>query len=149
MSVRRENLFVYGTLLLDELVTALTGIQIRSARAELQGYSRHCIVRDGRPDAYPAIRPCPSGTVIGRVLFDVDEQSMRMIDCFESDPPDYDRIEVEVTLEERKIIPAVAYVAKPSLTQWLTGEWSEAAFAKDHLKHYLSSVVPETIREAE
>ena len=136
------NLFVYGTLLFDELVMALSGKHFASAAATLHGYSRHAIVRDGKQEAYPAIQPNPSGIVPGRVLFNVDEPSMRRIDCFESDPPVYDRTEVQVDLDEGKEISAITYVARPGLTPCLMEDWNQDHFARNHLKEYLTTVVP-------
>jgi len=144
-----RSLFVYGTLLFDELIMALTDKRFRSAPAQLMGYSRHRVIRDGQETAYPAIRLNPLNSVCGKLLFDVDKLSMKRIHVFESEPPDYDQIKVEVTLDGGRIAPAVAYVAKPSVVPLLAGNWSEEQFARDHLNAYLSELKSEPRRHAE
>jgi len=143
VSTPTTDLFVYGTLLFDEVVQAVTDRGFRSVPARLRGYVRCAIIRDGRHEPYPACRPEPPGVISGRLLFDVDDRSMNLIDRFESEPPDYECRPVLVECDDGQLVEASTYVALPSLIRYLAGEWSVDQFRKDHLTHYLASVIPE------
>ena len=148
MSTPATTMFVYGTLMFDEVVRALTGRTFRSVPARLAGYSRHCIIRNGKPDAYPAITANPEGSVSGRVLLEVDGPSLDIIRLFESDPPDYEEVSVAPMLENGKPVQATTFVAKQSIVALLEGEWNEQKFAREHLRNYVDVLAPETRRDA-
>jgi gamma-glutamylcyclotransferase (GGCT)/AIG2-like uncharacterized protein YtfP len=137
-----STLFVYGSLLFDEVVRALTHRTFQSTAAVLNGYSRRSIMGKDDPLPYPAIRPAPSDCVRGRILLDVDEGSARSIDRFESDPPDYQVTRVTVVVPGNRSIPATAYVACPHLLPRLRGAWDAELFRRCHLPHYLTQVIP-------
>jgi gamma-glutamylcyclotransferase (GGCT)/AIG2-like uncharacterized protein YtfP len=150
MRTSTTTLFAYGTLLLDEVVHALTDRTFRTLPARLHGYRRHTIIRHGNEmcEAYPAIQPSPVGIVVGRLLLEVDEHSLKLIECFESDPPDYERTPVEVQIDGGAKTQAITYVAHPSLSACLKGEWYLEVFARNHLQDYLTRVIPEMRRQA-
>jgi len=141
------DLFVYGTLLFDEVVRALTDRTFRSVPACLPGYARCTILRNGLREAYPAIRPHRTGRVAGRLLLEVKDRSLRWIDRFESDPPDYQRCQVIAKCNDGREIQAFTYVARPSLIPFLEGEWSPEQFKSEHLDDYLTRVIPEVRRQ--
>jgi gamma-glutamylcyclotransferase (GGCT)/AIG2-like uncharacterized protein YtfP len=140
-------LFAYGTLLFDEILQALTDRTFETLPAVLRGFTRHAIVRGETTEAYPAIRPDPAGNVAGRVLLNLDASSARLIDLFESDPPDYQVTPVRVESADGRMIAATTYIARPGLVSQLKGVWSRNEFKRRHLAHYVDSVIPE-LRQA-
>lgn len=144
---RPGHLFVYGTLLFDEVVRALTGRRFGTRRATLHGFARHAIVRGGRHETYPAIQSQPGGAVHGRLVLDVDEHSMRRIDDYENNPPEYQRLPVRVECDGGSRLPAVTYVASTSLHPFLAGTWSMEQFEQEHLADTLRDLIPKLRRE--
>jgi gamma-glutamylcyclotransferase (GGCT)/AIG2-like uncharacterized protein YtfP len=140
-------LFAYGTLLFDEILQALTDRTFQTLPAVLRGFTRHAIVRGQTTEAYPAIQPDPAGKVAGRVLLNLDATCARLIDLFESNPPDYQVCSVKVESADRRMIAATTYIARPGLVAQLKGAWSRNAFKRGHLAHYVDSVIPK-LREA-
>jgi len=136
-------LFVYGTLMFDEILLALTGRTFPTRPATLQGFARHTIVRRGEPETYPAIRRRASANVRGRLLLGVDDASMRWIDCYENDPPEYERVSVRLECDGGDPVQAATYVARPILHPFLTGEWYPDRFERDHLTEYVQELIPQ------
>ena len=86
-------LFVYGTLMDDALVSELTGRRFPKEPAVLPGY------RKVVPDCgYPYVVPDANGVVEGFVLFDVDEEALRIFDGYEDEGRLYRRVGVVVTV---------------------------------------------------
>lgn len=146
-SSNTAHLFVYGTLLFDQVVRALTDRTFPTCPANLHGFARHVILRDGHREPYPAIWPQSSGVVPGRVLLDVDERSLMLIDHFESDPPDYERASVVVDCGAGESLRAITYVALPRLRPCLAGEWCMDEFRANALADYVRRVIPQMRRE--
>jgi len=134
-----ETLFVYGTLLCPELVTALTGKVFESEEAVLRGYSRYAIVEHGWPREYPAIARDPEGAVEGLLLFHVDRISLALLDEYEDS--EYFREEVSAFCSKGDKT-AYTYVWDPSLNHMLTSGWSLQEFRNKHLDRYIQTVVP-------
>ena len=149
MSAPSAHFFVYGTLLFDDIVRALTNRTFETTPARLRGFVRHAIVRDQGIEAYPAIKPDASGSIRGRLLLDVDAVSAGLIDRFEGDPPDYQPTPVGVESAGGRIIAATTYVARPSLVSRLNGAWNPAEFERVHLAYYVGHVIPEMRRAME
>jgi gamma-glutamylcyclotransferase (GGCT)/AIG2-like uncharacterized protein YtfP len=72
------NLFVYGTLMDEELVYALTRRRFRRCDAELAGFERFA-----PPAGYPYILPRAGARVRGAVLFGIDPVSLAALDRYE------------------------------------------------------------------
>lgn len=144
---RTAHLFVYGTLMFDEVVSALTDRTFRTRPATLRGFARHAVLRDGRRQAYPAIWRQPSGVVAGRLLLDVDERSMRLIDYYENDPPDYERMSVVVKCDGDQSLQATTYVALSSTHPFLADDWHGQQFERVHLTKYVQEVIPQLVRQ--
>ncbi len=104
--MKKYNLFVYGTLLLTDLQRALLGRQPDQRRATLSGYSRYRV--KGQP--YPAAVPEPSGTIHGKVLFELTEEELKRLDQYEGE--EYKRVPVRVTLEDGTETEALVYIYK-------------------------------------
>ncbi|KAL0922193.1 hypothetical protein M5K25_006162 [Dendrobium thyrsiflorum] len=91
-SLPLHNVFVYGSLLADEVVNALLKRMPPCSPAILNGYHRYSI--KGR--VYPAILPVESKKVIGRVIKGVTDAELHVLDAFEDE--EYKRSTVEVFL---------------------------------------------------
>jgi gamma-glutamylcyclotransferase (GGCT)/AIG2-like uncharacterized protein YtfP len=86
------RLFVYGTLMEDDVVAELTGQCFRKEAAVLAGYRR--VVPDG---GFPFIVPETDGVVEGFLLHDVDEEAMCALDRYEDEGRLYRRTAVVVS----------------------------------------------------
>jgi gamma-glutamylcyclotransferase (GGCT)/AIG2-like uncharacterized protein YtfP len=128
-----ENLFVYGTLLFDEVVQWVTGRTVDSVRGTLRGFTRHSIKRGNRIEPYPAILPNPRGEVEGRILLSLDEGAMGRIDAYEMDPPEYQQQLVSVSCVDGRVLAASTYVAGPALIPFLKGTWDPERFRRTGL----------------
>jgi gamma-glutamylcyclotransferase (GGCT)/AIG2-like uncharacterized protein YtfP len=85
------SLFVYGTLLNDDLVRTLTGQVFSKRPATLDGFAR---VQP--PGDYPYITRAPGARVDGWLLDGVDAASLEKLDTYEGDGYLRTRIEVSV-----------------------------------------------------
>ncbi|CAI9099507.1 OLC1v1036344C7 [Oldenlandia corymbosa var. corymbosa] len=89
-----HNVFVYGSLLADDVVRVLLHRVPRSSPAVLRDFHRFSI--KGR--VYPAILPIEAKEVVGKVLLDITPFELEILDYFEDD--EYERKTVDVYLME-------------------------------------------------
>jgi len=128
------NIFTYGTLMIPEVMVAVTTRKFPSIDAILKGYARFTI----KGESYPGITPEPGAITEGIIYFDVDERSLERLDAFEGDL--YQRIEIMAETKEKKILSADAYVIKPKFRSYLSSqEWNMKEFAQKHLKTFLET----------
>ncbi len=139
-------LFVFGTLLFDEIVRALIERTPLARPATLAGYRRAEIREPGRLARGPAIVESPGSTVSGRVLVGVDERELRIIDLFEAEAGGYRRITGTVLVEAAQKT-ADFYVATERLRPYLSEEdWAETRFRSEYLNHYVAERIPALLR---
>ncbi|KAH9556326.1 hypothetical protein CY35_07G020500 [Sphagnum magellanicum] len=74
-----RNVFVYGTLLAPEVVSALIHRAPTSSPALVHDYHRHGV----KDRIYPAVSPAKGDKVYGKVLFDLTEWELEVFDMFE------------------------------------------------------------------
>ena len=98
------ELFVYGTLMDDFLVTELTGRRFRRSAAVLPGYGK-----TEPPGGYPYIAPTEGAHVDGFVLHDIDSAALRALDRYEDEGQLYRRVDVLVDVCGAAIA-AMAYI---------------------------------------
>jgi gamma-glutamylcyclotransferase (GGCT)/AIG2-like uncharacterized protein YtfP len=98
------HLFVYGTLIDPERVTALTGKQFERVDATLNGFERV-----NSPLGYPFIFPKAGGIVRGVLLLNLDPVSLVHLDTYEAEGDLYRRQVVVVEVADRRVA-AVTYV---------------------------------------
>ncbi|KAI9393743.1 hypothetical protein POPTR_006G278900v4 [Populus trichocarpa] len=91
-----HNVFVYGSLLADDVVRALLSRIPQSSPAILNGYHRFSI--KGR--VYPAILPVENKKVSGKVLHGITDPELYILDEYED--VEYERVTVDVSLMEWK-----------------------------------------------
>lgn len=111
------HLFVYGTLLFPEMVFAVTGKQFCTLPAVLEGRQRHKVYEEGQELLYPALQRTEGQKVDGKLLFDVDADSLHKIGEFEGDTY---HLQVVTVLAEDIQYHAFVYAWKESGKQQLT-----------------------------
>ncbi|KAF5754008.1 putative gamma-glutamyl cyclotransferase [Helianthus annuus] len=124
--------FVYGSLLADDVVQVLLNRVPQVSPAILNGYHRFSI--KGRD--YPAILPVENKKVTGRVLTGLSATELDILDMYEDDK--YDKRVVDVSLlDASEVLQAYAYVWGNSTDPDLYGEWDFEEFKESKLKDYL------------
>jgi len=102
------QLFVYGSLIDDARVAALTGERFRRAPGLLRGYRKL-----PSPLGYPYIVVHPGGVVDGAVLHGVTPAALQAFDRYEEEGRLYRRVEVEVEIDGHRE-RAFTYVGIPA-----------------------------------
>lgn len=134
------NLFVYGTLMFTEVVKALTKKEFVVNDAVLRGYNRYQANGPNGADPYPAIIKETGAVVKGKVLFDVDVKSLKIIDFFESfEDTKYQKIKVLVEACKEKI-QAFVYVWTDENRKYLTVPWDPEKFRILELEDFLKTI---------
>jgi len=107
------HLFVYGTLMSEEIMRQVTGVCPQSDPAVLEGFSRRAV----RGEPYPGILPEEGSRVEGVLYRDVPEASWERLDRFEGAM--YERRSVQVELIGGSVEKAAAYVVRPEYRHYL------------------------------
>eukprot|EP00850_Spirogloea_muscicola_P016897 SM000141S00841 [mRNA] locus=s141:70416:72518:+ [translate_table: standard] len=154
--------FVYGTLLADEVV-ALLGRVPAAAPARVAGFHRYAV----HDRLYPGVSPLAGSEVVGKVLLDISPKEQAILDEFED--VEYVRQAVGVTLlvrppcaplifafstvsqvrdsgdqtqvmsqaERPPVMQAHIYVWAKQDDERLHGTWDYEAWRRDHLHEYV------------
>eukprot|EP00270_Netrium_digitus_P007820 TRINITY_DN2296_c0_g1_i1.p1 TRINITY_DN2296_c0_g1~~TRINITY_DN2296_c0_g1_i1.p1 ORF type:complete len:202 (+),score=48.81 TRINITY_DN2296_c0_g1_i1:64-606(+) len=159
---RVETVFVYGTLLADEVVQVLLDRVPPSSTATVLDYHRHSI--KGRQ--YPGVVPAKGQRVQGKVMFGLTEEEQNMFDAFED--TEYIRTLISAILPEgqegslsstasgdqlsdgkdednsqeqgkTKVVPAYIYVWANHNDPNLYGDWSYEEWRAKNLDSFLES----------
>ncbi|CAM8961314.1 unnamed protein product [Rhodiola kirilowii] len=132
-SYNLQNVFVYGSLMADEVVHALLNRVPQSSPAILNNFHRFSI--KGR--VYPAIIPVDSKHVTGRVFFGVTPPELEVLDIFED--VEYERVDVEVSLgDSAEKLQAYTYVWENKNDPQLYGDWDFEAWKRAHMKDFVA-----------
>ncbi|EEF34406.1 Protein AIG2, putative [Ricinus communis] len=133
-----HRVFVYGSLLEEDIVRVLLKRVPRSSPAVLHGFHRFSI--KGR--VYPAILPVSNNSshVAGKVLFGISDPELRILDIFED--VEYQRTTVDVSLMDggrssSQILQAHTYVWENKTDPDLFGEWDFEEWKKAHMNDFL------------
>lgn len=127
------HLFVYGSLMFEEVWSRLVRGSYVKRSARLHGFSRRRV----RDDVYPVIvKSCDSDWVDGMVYLHVSEEDIRRLDFFEGDF--YNRQDHTVVVEGAEKATAAVYVLKDSY-YYVTSEagWDPQWFAREGLALFL------------
>ncbi|KAK9065625.1 hypothetical protein SSX86_015026 [Deinandra increscens subsp. villosa] len=128
-----RGVFVYGSLLADDVVRALLRRIPQNSPAILHGYHRFSI--KGR--VYPAILPVENKKIIGRVLLGITAAELDILDKFEDF--EYERRDVDVSLlNSSDMLQAYTYVWANSEDPDLYGEWDFEAWKESKMKDFLN-----------
>ena len=128
------NIFAYGTLMIPEVMYAVTTREFLFKNAMLRGYARFTV----KGESYPGIIPVTDAATKGIIYFDVDKLSLARLDAFEGDM--YQRTPVRVEMEKDEILNAETYVIKPEYRGYLSSkEWNVKEFNQKHLGAFLET----------
>ncbi|KAM0070388.1 putative gamma-glutamyl cyclotransferase [Helianthus debilis subsp. tardiflorus] len=131
-----RSVFVYGSLLADDVVRALLRRVPQNSPAILHGYHRFNV--KGR--VYPAILPVENKKITGRVFLDITAPEMDILDKFED--YEYERRLVDVSLlDSSDVLQAYTYVWATSGDPDLYGEWDFEAWKESKMKDFLNMTV--------
>lgn len=125
-----KNVFVYGTLMYDEVWNIVVGGKHKKTGAQLKGYKRFKI----KGEEYPGIVK-GKGTVKGFVRLDVDEANVSRLDCFEAE--EYERVEEYVQDQNGQDIKVDVYRIREEYKPMLEDhDWDLDNFEKVGLKKF-------------
>lgn len=127
-----EALFTYGTLAIPEIILELTGQNLASEKAYVEGYAPYLLKRE----VYPGLQKEDGATTQGALYRTVDTPTMDLIDHFEDEV--YHRQTLEVQLADGGE-PAFArvYVIAPKNRRFLSqAPWDRDYFEKHHMASY-------------
>lgn len=127
-----SNVFVYGSLLADDVVRALLGRLPPSSPALLPHHQRFSI--KGR--VYPAIIPVEDKKVAGKVLLGITPPELHILDEFED--VEYERATVDVIMKDgSEKLEAYTYVWVNKTDPNLHGEWDFEEWKVLHMEDFL------------
>ena len=125
------NLFVYGTLLFDEVRDQVASSRYRYCPGHVTGYKRVKVQRQ----IYPALIK-GHGTVDGRLLFDITSEDLIRLDAFEG--AYFNRRSVTVATEKDESMAAEVYELNPNHYDIIEDEpWIPADFKQHDLPIFL------------
>ncbi|MBC8430690.1 MAG: gamma-glutamylcyclotransferase [Desulfobacterales bacterium] len=128
------NFFAYGTLMIPDVMYAVTTREFRFIDAILRSYSRFTV----KGESYPGIIPVTDAVTEGVIYFNVDELSLERLDEFEGDL--YQRTPILVETVGEEILNAETYVVKPECRDYLSSKgWDVNKFTKTYLETFLES----------
>jgi gamma-glutamylcyclotransferase (GGCT)/AIG2-like uncharacterized protein YtfP len=118
-----HDLFTYGSLMCEDIMTDVAGIRVDCTPAELHGYRRF-LVRD---EQYPGIVAAAGGHVSGIVYHGISPESWQRLDRFEGEM--YRRAPVTVRFADGRESLVDCYLFRPEFAHRLTEtEWDLSAF---------------------
>ena len=128
------NIFTYGTLMIPDVMCAVTTREFRFIDVILRGYARFMV----KGASYPGIIQVTDAITEGIIYFDVDELSLERLDEFEGDL--YQRIPIQAETERGKILNAATYVIKPEYRDYLSlQKWDVEEFVQNSLAAFLNT----------
>ncbi|XP_052184358.1 AIG2-like protein D [Diospyros lotus] len=127
-----HNVFVYGSLMAEEVVGVILKRVPQSSPATLNGFHRFSI--KGR--VYPAILPMENKKITGKVLSGITSPELDLLDAFED--IEYERRTVEVSLMDGyEKLQAFAYVWADCKDPNLYGEWNFEEWRRVHMNNFV------------
>ncbi|KAL8462144.1 hypothetical protein ACS0TY_033285 [Phlomoides rotata] len=127
-----STIFVYGSLLVDDVVRVLLGRVPPSSPAILSHFQRFSI--KGR--VYPAIVPAEDKKVTGKVLLGITPPELHILDEFED--VEYERASINVFLKDgTEKLEAYTYVWENKTDPDLYGEWDFEEWKLLHMADFL------------
>jgi len=130
------NIFVYGTLQNNEVVTALTGKTLKKKACRLKNY----VISNVTGEHFPGMVESPGSVAQGFVLSDVDKASQEIIDIWEG--KQYRKVTVDLEVNGLSA-RAIAYVWKDKAR--LDGKWSNEEYRGGHMQECISKCIPKEL----
>lgn len=134
-----NRLFVYGTLMQDRHIQMLLGRLVETQSGILHNY-----IRIAPSWSFPFVVPQAKTKTHGRVLFDLTEEEMKILDQFEDEGNLYVRQRVQVDMESGKRISCYTYVGRVDRLQVAFGK--EVEFS-DRFSSFLERKISKLLEE--
>ncbi len=129
--------FAYGTLMLAEIMTMVTGREFCAQEAVLVGFRRFRL----RGEGYPGICPESGAATTGRLYQGIDQETLRLLDAFEGEQ--YRRQTVTVRTTDGREWRAETYLLAEGWREALSGEgWDPAWFLANHRDAFIRACEP-------
>ncbi len=129
-----SDLFAYGTLMCQDIMTSVAGVELNSVRGVLKEYRR----MELKNEHFPAIVEDNGGEVEGVVYLGIPPSGIEQLDSFEGQI--YQRILVEIHLGDGGMMKAWTYVLKKRYHNMLgSREWDYKEFLKSGKRVFVSS----------
>ena len=135
-----NSLFVYGTLMVPEIVERLIHRVPRSVPATLPGYSRRLV----KSAPYPGVVADPQDSVDGILYFEVSGDELQVLDRYEGDLYQATNVTVSMKVdhssdEDETKFAALVYKLRPGFENRLSEEkWDLSTFRRRDLPVYLN-----------
>ena len=127
LSVETNKLFVYGTLLLDNVISAVIGRIPQYENAVAPGWQVVCLPER----VYPGLIP-GHGEAVGKVFTDLTDTEWATLDAFED--PAYNLATVRVLLSTEIEMDALSYIWRG---HHINQPWLASDFGRNELANYL------------
>ena len=129
---QRHRIFAYGTLVIPQVLEALTGRSFPATDATLHGHARF-LVKD---ECYPALVPMADRSTPGRLYLHVDDKTLDLLDRFEGES--YVRRTVLVQTEIGGTLEAQTFLLSPGREDLRTSSpWDEERFRREDVEGFL------------
>ena len=125
--------FTYGSLMSEDIMSAVSGVCAAYCSAMLDGYRRHPVIGA----EYPAMVARAGHQVRGVLYLDLPPAAWPRLDRFEGE--EYERRVVEVALADGTVMRAWTYVFRAELAARLgEGDWDFARFLREGKRRFVS-----------
>ena len=126
------NLFVYGPLMLRDVIQKVVGRELTRRGGTLNGYLQLRLIKRSQA----ALIPFPDAVTEGVVFMDVDAETLRRMDEFQGG--EFERGEVNVQVAEDEWVEAETHLLRLSRKKELSAKpWDEDEFRKKALRKVL------------
>ncbi|KAM3213261.1 hypothetical protein ACQJBY_065952 [Aegilops geniculata] len=139
-----HSVFVYGSLMADEVVSAILKRIPASSPALLANHHRFNI----KDRIYPAILPVESKKVTGKVIMGISDAELIVLDAFEDFEYVRRRVQISLTMmllkeslalqDTSETMHADTYVWSDAEDPDLYGEWDFEEWKRVHMKDFLT-----------
>jgi len=117
-----------------EIVKAITNKEFEMIDFKLLGYKRYWL----KDRNYPALVDDENSFVLWKMILNVDEKSLKLLDYFEWD--EYFKKELEI--DNKRFI---VYLWKKELYDFLNWDWDEKEFKEKYLEKYVNDIIPKEL----
>ena len=127
-----RHLFVYGSLMFDEVWGRLVKTRYEKLTTELHGYRRLKV----KGDFYPGLVKSGNAITAGVLILNVKQQDISTLDRFEGEY--YKRVSVEIVAKDNEY-RAEVYLFKNKFKHLLTNtEWDVHSFREKNIQLFLA-----------
>ncbi|MDA9352409.1 gamma-glutamylcyclotransferase [Porticoccaceae bacterium] len=136
------NLFTYGVLMYEELLTQLVGNKLTCAKAVLPNHQRRVLEKKGWPQI-PVVVSEEGSIVSGLIAMNVDPSSLSILDDFEDTKLGlYKRLSKVAVLDSGEEIGVEVYVGGEAAEGFLTNIWYPETFVAKNFEQYKNDIIP-------